>query len=54
MRFLLALLIIPIMVISSEEPMTTPAATEHSLDLPPGVQVAYWIANGNFSIYSFF
>ena len=46
MRFLLALLIIPIMVISSEEPMTTPAATEHSLDLPPGVQVAYWIANG--------
>ena len=54
MRFLLALLIIPKMVISSEEPMTTLAATQHSHDLPPGVQVAYWIANGNFSIYFFF
>ena len=52
MRFLLAFLIIPVMVISSEVPMTTPAATENSLDLPPGVQVVIGLQL-NFSIYFF-
>ena len=46
MRFLLALLIIPIMVISSEDPMTTPSASEPALDLPPGVQVVIGLQMG--------